>query len=147
MTFWLLDHGANFNQETIIIHTPLSMAIKVASPDLDYKLIKERGGDTSRGELLYYALNRITDMIPVLAFLIDNGAPLNDRLFQHKAPPYGLYCFMNWVTPLFAAASAARADAVRYLLSRGADRRIKCKWFLSKGDCAEAWLSGYCRDS
>lgn len=124
MTLWLLDHGADPNKQTYIDLTPMSYAVRFATPELIEGLLN-RGGDVHRGELLQHTLDRPTDTIEVLRMLIDRGAPLNANMYERHEASRGLYPFMEFGTPLHKAATMRKADVVQFLLERKADPTIK----------------------
>ncbi len=124
MVFWLLERGADLNQRAYTDITPLSRAVEHASPDLVQDLL-DYGGDVSRGEVLYYALERKTDVIPVLKMLLDKGAPLDAVVYEDHGGSFQLNFFFERHTPLCMAADRGDAEAVRLLLERGADPTVQ----------------------
>ncbi|RDW70514.1 ankyrin repeat domain-containing protein [Aspergillus mulundensis] len=124
MTLWLLDHGADPNKQCSIDLTPLSYAVERASlPTI--KLLLDRGGDVSKGQLLHHAVERQSDTVEVLAVLLERGAPLNSKMYENHYFSWRLYYFMGLGTALHKAAELGKVDVVRYLVGQGADIHIK----------------------
>lgn len=124
MVAWLLDHGADPNQQCVIDLTPFSLAIESA-PISIIQLMLSRGGDTRKGQLLHYAIERPSDSIAVLNLLIVNGADINATMYEDHYPSRALFSFMGLGTALHKAAELGKVDTVRYLVSKGADLSIK----------------------
>ena len=120
MTLWLLDQGADLNQECFVGATPLSIAVKRASPQM-VEILLGRGGDTQKGQLLHYALDREEDVITVLALLLARGAPLNSIMYKPGSDAWMFYFWMGMGTPLHKAVESGKVDVVRYLLDQGAN--------------------------
>lgn len=119
---WFLEHGADPNApagEWDI--TPLSYAV-MRAPLSTVKLLFEHGGSTAHGQLLNYAADRTdADAIPVLQFLVDHGAPINQWHWEDRP---NLHCWAEAhaaQTPLYNAAEAGSIENVRFLLEHGAD--------------------------
>ncbi|OIW30516.1 putative hspc200 [Coniochaeta ligniaria NRRL 30616] len=136
MTLWLLEHGADLNKSTYIDLTPMSFAAEYAPPELLRELLN-RGGDVRRGEVLQYALDRPADVVEVLGMLIDHGAPLNLTMYENHQASKNLYPFMGLGTPLHKAAEMGKADVVRFLLERKADRNIRDQKGRTALQCAQ----------
>lgn len=135
---WLLDHGADPNQQCAINLTPLSWAVACA-PVRVIKTMFDRGADVQKGEPLQHAIDRETDIVEVLSLLLEKGAPLNKTMYQNDYQSWRLYFFMGLGTPLHKAADQGKVDAVQYLLGQGADTTIKD---------ARGWTAlDYARDS
>ncbi|KAL1896062.1 hypothetical protein Sste5346_004801 [Sporothrix stenoceras] len=81
-----------------------------------------------RGQLLFYALDRKGDaagnIIEVLFLLLERGAPLNMTMYADDPPSLGMYCFMDFGTPLHKAVDAAKLEIVKFLLAQGANMSI-----------------------
>lgn len=99
MTIWLLDHGADPNQQCSIDLTPLSYAVERASLRI-IKLLLDCGGDVRKGQLLHHAIDRQADVVDVLAMLLEKGASLNSKMYENHYRSWSL--FYSWVlAPLY----------------------------------------------
>ncbi|KAB5515669.1 ankyrin repeat protein [Coniochaeta sp. 2T2.1] len=125
-----------FTYPTYIDLTPISFATEYAPPKLVQELLN-RNGDVRRGEVLQYALDRPTDIVEVLRMLIDHGAPLNMTIYENHQASRSLYPFMGLGTPLHKAAEMGKADVVRFLLERKADRNIRDQKGQTALQCAQ----------
>ncbi|RDW87064.1 ankyrin repeat domain-containing protein [Aspergillus mulundensis] len=123
MTSWLLGHGADPNRRCVIDLTPLSLAVESAPLPI-ISLMLSHGGNVRQGQLLHHAVQRQSDTVAVLRLLIEKGAPVNACMYDDY-PSWALFHFMGLGTALHKAAELGHVDAVRYLISQGADRRIK----------------------
>lgn len=123
MTEWLLDHGADPNQQCRIDLTPLSLAVKDAAVST-ISLLFSHGGDISKGQLLHHAVERERNTIEVLEMLVEKGASL-DATASADYPCWALFHFMGLGTAMHKAAELGKVDVVSYLLSRGASQDIK----------------------
>ncbi|SPQ23414.1 49c22cb9-5628-4943-804e-7c10fbec3dec [Thermothielavioides terrestris] len=83
----------------------------------------------------YVALS--TDVVTVLGMLLDRGAPLNAVMYANHAGSWRMYFFLERGTPLHKAATIGNAEAVRFLLDRGADPRIPNSKGRTALECAE----------
>ncbi|KAL3480768.1 putative hspc200 [Aspergillus californicus] len=124
MTLWLLDHGADPNQQCRIDLTPLSWAVEDASLST-IKLILDRGGDVQRGAPLHHAVNRESEVVEVLSLLLERGASLNANMYENHELSRSMFFFMGLGPVIHQAACKGKADAVRYLLDRGADPTLR----------------------
>ncbi len=137
MAFWFLERGADLNKSPAPTDiTPLSFAVKNAAPDLLRDLL-DHSGDVQKGEVLQYALDRETDAVPVLGMLLDRGAPIDAVMYEEHLGSMSLYFFIPRNTPLCKAAAIGNAEAVRFLLERGADPTVRNSWGETPVDCAE----------
>lgn len=125
MTLWLLEHGADLNKSTYIDLNPMSFTTELAPPKLLRDLLN-RGRDVRRREVLQYALDTpADDVVEVLRILIDHGTPLNSTIYENYQASKNLYPFIGLGIPLHKAAEMGKADVVRFLLERKADRNIR----------------------
>ncbi|PKY07956.1 putative hspc200 [Aspergillus campestris IBT 28561] len=124
ITTWLLNHGADPNQQCIIDLTPLSLAVESASISV-IQLMFRHGGDVRKGQLLHHAVERCSDNIPVLKLLIANGADINSTMYEGHYSSRALFCFMPRGTALHKAAGFGKVDVVRYLVDEGVDLSIR----------------------
>lgn len=123
MTTWLLDHGADPNRRCSIDFTPLSYAVEHASlPTV--RLLLNRGGDVTKGQVLHHAVARDSDAVKVLKLLIAKGAPINGIMYQDHQPSWDMYFFMG-ETPLHKAVFLRKINVIHYLLGEGADLNVK----------------------
>ncbi|ODM21097.1 hypothetical protein SI65_04150 [Aspergillus cristatus] len=123
MTTWLLDHGADPNRRCEIDVTPLSYAVERASFSI-IKLLLDRGGDVTTGQLLHHAVMRESDSLEAVELLISQGADVNAVMYQNHQPSLERRFFMA-ETPLHTAIYYGKRDVIRYLISSGADVSIK----------------------
>lgn len=123
MVAWLLDHGADPNQQCVIDLTPLSLAVESA-PISVIQLMLSHGGDARKGQLLHHAIERLSDNVAVLKLLIGKGAAINSTMYEDHYPSRALFCFMPLGTPLHKAAELGKVNVVHYLVSEGADLSI-----------------------
>lgn len=146
MTAWLLDHGSDPNQLCFIDLTPLSLAVESA-PISVISLMFSHGGDVKKGQLLYEAVERQSDTIDVLKFLIEKGASL-DSTVSEDLPSWTLFHFMGLGTALHKAAELGKVDVVRYLISEGANQSamdangrtaVDCAKMLNQWQVIEVW--------
>ncbi|KAL2825487.1 putative hspc200 [Aspergillus cavernicola] len=124
MTVWLLNHGADPNQQCSVDLTPLSWAVEGA-PLSTIKILLNRGADVHKGEPLHHAINRKSEVIEVLSMLLEHGASLNGKMYENHPYSWRLYFFTGLGTVLHQAAEQGKVDAVKYLLDQGADTAIK----------------------
>ncbi len=136
MAFWLLARGADLNARAHIDITPLSVAVKKAAPDLLEELL-DHSGDVQKGEVLQHALDRKTDVIPVLGMLLDRGAPLDAVMYEEHPGSFQLNFIFERHTPLCKAAAIGNAEAVRFLLESGADPSVQNSKGRTALECAE----------
>ncbi|KAJ5946134.1 hypothetical protein N7454_002973 [Penicillium verhagenii] len=136
MTIWLLDHGADPNKGCAIDLTPLSCAVRSA-PISIINLMFTRGGDVQKGQLLFHAIERQSEAIEVLKILLEKGAPINATMYQNHYPSWRLFYFMGLGTVLHKAAELGKVDAVRYLISEGAELSIKDANGRTAMECAQ----------
>lgn len=123
LAVWLLERGADLNKQPLTDITPLSHAVRYATPESLRELL-QRGGDVRKGEVLQHALDRKTDVIPVLGMLLDKGALLDDVEYANHEGSWRMYFFLERGTPLCKAARMGNSEALRFLLDRGADANI-----------------------
>ncbi len=136
MIFWFLEHGADLNAQPYIDITPLSVAVRTSAPDLLQELL-DHSGDVQKGEVLQYALDRKTDVIPVLGMLLDRGAPIDAVMYEEHPGSFQLNFMWERPTPLCKAAAIGNAEAVRFLLERGADPSVQNAKGRTALECAE----------
>lgn len=81
------------------------------------------GGDTRKGQLLHYAMDRTSlDQLAVIDMLISFGVPLDARKFGDEPGSWlGKNRALGMGTALHKAAELGNADATAYLLWRGAN--------------------------
>jgi ankyrin repeat protein len=124
MVYWLLEHGADPNQQCAIDLTPLSYAVESGSLSVIHLMFRY-GGDAKKGQLLHHAVERQNNVIDVLKILLEKGATLNATMYQDHYNSWRLYYFMGLGTALHQAAELGKTDVVRFLIGEGADLCIK----------------------
>lgn len=134
MTRWLLNRGADPNQRCRFDVTPLSYAAARAPVDI-IQILLDHGGDIQKGEPLQNALDRENDAVEVVRLFHERGAPLNQTMYKNHPWSWRLFLTSGLGTPLHKAAKLGKLDAMRYLLSQGADTSIQ-DWF---GHTAMDW--------
>lgn len=70
------------------------------------------------------ASNKADDIVDILDILLQRGAPLNQTLYANDEVSSNNYRSTDHGTPLHEAARMGLAEAVRFLLSQGADTSI-----------------------
>lgn len=133
MTSWLLDHGANPNARCEVDCTPFSYAVRNAHVSV-IKLLLSRGGDVQKGQLLQYAVSRDEGVEDVISLLVDKGAPLNATMYQDGSTLERFFP-MSLGTALHVATEPGKTNAIRLLISLGADTDLKD----ANGDTALEW--------
>ena len=89
-------------------------------------LLYERGGDTRRGQLLHFAVQREDDdVFAVLDWLLDQGLPIDALQFEDDPGSWLENKFFGMGTPLHIAANTGRTEIVKFLLERGSNRDVK----------------------
>ena len=83
MVAWLLDLGANPNQQCTIDLTPLSFAVEDA-PISIIQLMLNCGGDIRKGQLLHDTIERHSDETTVLKLLIENRGDINSIMYEDQ---------------------------------------------------------------
>lgn len=128
MVYWLLGHGADLNVHAECnFATVMSSVVELAPTDLVRDLLDDQRHlvDVGKGDLLHHALHRKTDVVPVLALLLDHGAPIDEGLYARHLASQNMNFFMPRGPPLHDAAGKGQLDAVCYLLDRHADLSIR----------------------
>ncbi|KAL4796032.1 ankyrin repeat-containing domain protein [Aspergillus venezuelensis] len=124
MTRWLLKHGADPNVQAGLDVTPLSMAAESASFST-IKLLFEYGADVNKGQPLHHTTKRKSEITEVLAFLLEKGAPLNEKIYENHEYSRNAWKRIYSGTPLHYAIMWRNLEAIRYLVEQGADVNIK----------------------
>lgn len=114
---WFLDHGADPNAPAGLWDvTPLSYAVSSALLST-IKLLFDHGGSTARGQLAIYAAQRSDpEAVPILRYLVDRGAAINDTWWENLQELEGFARTHLAATPLIYAVEAGNIDSVRFLL-------------------------------
>ncbi|KAK3686654.1 hypothetical protein LTR37_019585 [Vermiconidia calcicola] len=134
VTNWFLSHGASPNAACHLDLTPLSADVQYA-PFSVIKLLFDRGGSVSSGQLLHYAVRReLTDYLDVLVFLLDKRPSINGVMCE------GLYCYyqqraFGLGTALHEASEKGKLDVVELMVAHGAHPLIKDP----RGRTAQDW--------
>lgn len=136
MAMWLLDHGADPNQQCSFDITPLSYAAKRGSVHTIKVMLDDYDGDAQKWQLLHYAVRRKIDIVEVLELLIDRGAPINQTMYENHDWSRRFHFWMPLGTALHEAAELGKIKAAHYLLSRGIDASIKNTEGETALDCA-----------
>lgn len=122
---WFFAHGASPNAKCTLDLTPLSVAVQFADASIIRKFFSH-GGSIEHGQLLHYAVRRdLDDCIDIILYILSQGAPVNDVMYQHRSDSWALQQAFGLGTPLHDAARLGKLDAARVLLDHGADCMIK----------------------
>ncbi|WPH01299.1 Hypothetical protein R9X50_00413800 [Acrodontium crateriforme] len=122
---WFFAHGANPNATCTLDLTPLSVAVQFADTSVIRRFFRH-GGSIAHGQLLHYAVRRaFDDYIEVMHFILSQGAPVNNIMYQDRLDSYNLQQAFGLGTPLHDAARLGKLEAARVLLDHGADATIK----------------------
>ncbi|PYI32281.1 ankyrin [Aspergillus indologenus CBS 114.80] len=127
LTKWFLDHGANPNQRCNAYRdcTPLSIAFREAEPPT-IKLLLDYGASLQHGQVLHYAAMReLDDRLDVLKYLLQEGLPVNDIMYQNCGDEYYFNMYSGIGTPLHYAAARGLLDSARLLIENGASPLVK----------------------
>lgn len=123
---WFLNHGAD--PDARCDHrdcTPLSWAVQNASFST-IRLLFNRGGTASKGQLLHYAAMRESaDRLEVLNFVLEKGLPINNIMYQDCLEDYYRNMYSGIGTPLHHAAGKGFLNTVKFLVDKGACPLIK----------------------
>ncbi|KAL2799770.1 putative hspc200 [Aspergillus keveii] len=125
MVIWLLAHGADPNQQSLVDYTALSVAVQNAAVSTVKLLLDHPGTDIHKGQLLHHAVFRDSDEILVLDMHLGRGLAINKKLFEDDLISFYQYFWMGCGTPLHDAANLSKLHVVHYLLARGADPTIR----------------------
>jgi len=137
MVDWFLWHGADPNARCSYDITPLSYAVRDAPVPTIQKLF-DRGGSIHAGQLLHFAVYRkAPDVLEVLSFLLDKGAPINDVMYQNDEMSYKMEVYEQKGTALHSAAMQGRLDLVQFLIANGAHPAIRDAYGLTPLQWAE----------
>ncbi|KAL2823442.1 ankyrin repeat-containing domain protein [Aspergillus cavernicola] len=107
MLLWLLDHGADPNRQCLTDITPTSMAVW-DGPISALQLLFDHGADINKRQLLHHAVERKSDEIPFLAFLLERGASINKKK-----------------SSVAFRSGPGKLHVVQYFLDQGADLLIR----------------------
>jgi ankyrin repeat protein len=127
LTKWFLDRGANPNQRCDKYRdcTPLSIAFREADFST-IKLLLNYGASLQQGQVLHYAAMReLDDRLDVLRYLLQEGLPVNDVMYQNCGDEYYFNMYSGIGTPLHYAAARGLLDSVKLLIERGASPQIR----------------------
>lgn len=121
---WFLSHDADPNAPCTLDITPMSVAaFRAPLPTIQFLL--ERGGRVDRGQLLHHAVLRESeDVIEVLEYLLEQGAPVNALKYQDQPQSFRERRYFGLGTPLHKAAELGMVDVMNLLLSWGANPTI-----------------------
>lgn len=136
MCSWLLDQGADPNNECDIAYTPLSYAIRTASIEIIHLLLR-RGGNVQKGQLMHNAIYRESDNFEVAQILIASGAPFDYIQFEDQVHSQNMFPFMI-ETPLHTAVALHKLEVVTLLLQQGASIETKNSKGKTVMECADA---------
>lgn len=113
------SRGADPNAQCLLDITPLSAAVQYA-PMSVIKLLFEHGGSIAFGQLLNYAAWReLDDRVDVVMFLLAQGAPINNVMYQNRLDCYRQREAFALGTALHDAAAIGSIDVVKTLVDAG----------------------------
>lgn len=125
LTQWSLSRRADPNAQCLLDITPLFAAVQYA-PMSVIELLFEHGGSIAFGQLLNYAAWReLDDRVDVVTFLIAQGAPINNIMYQNRLDCYRQREAFALGMALHDRAAIGGIDVVKTLVDAGAELRIK----------------------
>ncbi|KAJ5819839.1 hypothetical protein N7474_005430 [Penicillium riverlandense] len=139
LTKWFLAHGADPNRrcERYKDYTPLSIAFRQANFTI-IQILLNHGASLLQGQVMHYAAMReLDDRLEVLNYLLEQGLPLNDIMYQSCEEEYLCNMYSGIGTPLHYAAGRGLPDSVKLLIARGASPHIKDPASYTAADWAE----------
>ena len=121
---WFLDHGADPNASVSGWPSPMNIAaMKYSLPII--KLLVEHGGRVTRGVLQSAAKTTETGRIKVLAFLLEQGALINEVEYEWDRVVFKKNWALGYGTALHQAAKRGNLEIVTFLLHQGAKQGIR----------------------
>ncbi|KAF7551974.1 hypothetical protein G7Z17_g4622 [Cylindrodendrum hubeiense] len=124
---WCLEHGADpkFRSAGGNIDIP-SVAGKFASVG-SLKLLKEYGADFTKSNALHSAAGSPRPgRIEAIEYLVDEaGVPINQREWEYDGKQFEEWKSMGVGTALHCAVKGKHLEAVRFLISKGIDQKIR----------------------
>ncbi|KXT07640.1 hypothetical protein AC578_10185 [Pseudocercospora eumusae] len=141
---WLLEHGADPMKKARRGKTVLDITAESASPEI-VRQVLDHGGRPNACYALHAACKwRTSKRLEVIKMLVDEYGANNVNALEFEYDPVTFELWRNSPlgTPLHYAARFGSADAVRFLLAKGADKNV----LDSVGKTAMAWAErGYTR--
>ncbi|KAI9823638.1 MAG: hypothetical protein M1832_002419 [Thelocarpon impressellum] len=125
MLEWFLSKGASPDAACDQDITVLTHACIWGTMDT-VKFLLAHGGSVKHGHLLHAtASRRLPDRTELLSFLLDQGMDVNAIKYEDQPEIYWAEYWQGLGTVLHYVARAGDVKAIRLLLSRGADPRIR----------------------
>lgn len=105
--------------------TPLSFAVYNGTFEV-VRLLFEHGGSIEHGQLLHHAVLRdASDCTAMVSYLLDQGAPINETMYQNRPDNLLRFWYGRPGTALQRASELGKVEVVDLLLERGADPSIR----------------------
>ncbi|KAL8990733.1 MAG: hypothetical protein Q9169_008049 [Polycauliona sp. 2 TL-2023] len=125
LVHWLLTHGADPNYAKQSWPSPLEAAAFKASLEV-IKMFVDHGGRVYPSNALPAAAHTfLPDRTDVLAYFLDNGAPINMIEYEFDDDTRKMFGMKAYGTALHQASKRGNEQLVRFLLERGATTNLK----------------------
>ncbi|KAL8964630.1 MAG: hypothetical protein Q9197_006859 [Variospora fuerteventurae] len=122
---WFVTHGANPNVAAPSWPSPLEVAAWRASLEV-IQILVQHGGRVYPGNALPAAAKTsLPDRTHVLAYFLDQGAPIDTIEYDFNKKVYQLFGVKAFGTALHHATKRGNEQLVRFLLERGAKVSLK----------------------
>lgn len=145
---WFLAHGADPNKESSYGLSPMMRAVREASLEI-VQILHAAGGSVTNTVPFVCSPFKYTDeyvegRLEVLRFLIDAGANLNAREYEHNSR--GRESVIQWGCGLNIALALGGHDLAEELLRRGARTDVPTMNLASQGETALELARQYAPD-
>lgn len=122
---WFVTHGANPNVAAPSWPSPLEVAAWRASLEV-IQILVQHGGRVYPGNALPAAAQTsLPDRTHVLAYFLDQGAPIDTIEYDFNKKVYKIFDVKAFGTALHHATKRGNEQLVRFLLERGAKVSLK----------------------